>query len=201
MRCIQLDTVDSTNAYARRLWAAGDITGPLYITAREQTAGRGNHGRNWLSPRDAGLYLTAVQPAVSGSLPSTTAYTLAAGVACAETLISHTGADIRLKPINDLYLAGGKLGGILVEAMIDHQQFRAVLTGVGINLTRAARPLPETMTRAISLDEVLPEADVQRLDRVALAQRLAEHIVRWNNRLTADGEGAVKAAWQQLAMP
>lgn len=201
MRCIQLDTVDSTNAYARRLWADGDITGALYITAREQTAGRGNHGRAWLSPRDAGLYLTALQPAVAGQLPSTTAYTLAAGVACAETLISHTGADIRLKPINDLYLAGGKFGGILVEAIIEDQEIRAVLTGVGINLTRAARPLPETTTRAISLEEALSEADFHGLDRAALARALAEHIVRWNDRLTTKGEGAVKAAWQRLAIP
>src|SRR5690606_14508730 len=48
-RLIVHDTLDSTNNEALRLARAGE-RGPLWIVAREQTAGRGRRGRAWISP-------------------------------------------------------------------------------------------------------------------------------------------------------
>src|SRR3990167_6325862 len=113
------DSVDSTNDVAKRLIADGQIHGRAYIVAREQTAGRGQRGRPWLSPRDAGIYLTTVDFPNALPTPVTNLFTLGAGIACIEALRRCTGVDVYLKPINDLYVGHAKLGGILTEAVID----------------------------------------------------------------------------------
>jgi len=48
---IVFDSIDSTNAEARRRAEAGEA-GPLWIAAKTQSAGRGRRGRNWRT--DAG---------------------------------------------------------------------------------------------------------------------------------------------------
>ena len=70
----------------------------------------------------------------TGSIPLTPLFTLAAGVACAETVAALTGLTIQLKPINDLYVEGRKLGGILTESLISENRCKALITGIGINL-------------------------------------------------------------------
>ena len=54
-----LDTVDSTNTYAKKLALAGSPDGTVVIS-NNQTAGRGRMGRTFQSPRDKGIYLTVL---------------------------------------------------------------------------------------------------------------------------------------------
>lgn len=135
------DTLDSTNEEAKRLLNEGLIRGLTLIRARHQTAGRGTQGRQWFSPSGAGLYLSIVHPFPEGGIPVSPLFTLAAGVACAETLLNMTGLQIRLKPVNDLYLNGCKLGGILTEGIVgiigqenQRSACKAIVTGIGINV-------------------------------------------------------------------
>lgn len=147
--------LDSTNEEAKRLLAQGLLQRPTILRAACQTAGRGTQGRQWFSPPGAGLYFSIIHPfdgvawshesngepdfaAVSADrlaqAPLTPLFTLAAGVACAETLASLTGLSIQLKPINDLYVEGRKLGGILTESLVSDNRCRALITGIGINV-------------------------------------------------------------------
>ena len=136
------DELDSTNEEAKRLLADGRITRPCLLRAESQTAGKGTHGRRWFSPPGAGLYCSVVHPfpgetltgQAQGKIPLTPLFTLAAGVACAETIQELTGLGIQLKPINDLYVDGRKLGGILTESLISENHCRALITGIGINV-------------------------------------------------------------------
>ena len=86
MQAFYLDTVDSTNDLARSMLRDGKIHGAGYIVARQQTAGRGNRGRTWLSPLDAGIYLTVIDRPRIGATSELHAFTRAAGIACVETL-------------------------------------------------------------------------------------------------------------------
>ena len=70
------DSVDSTNEAAKRLIHDHRIHSPAYVVAREQTAGRGQRGRLWLSPRDAGVYLTVVDFPDSTAAPAPQDFTL-----------------------------------------------------------------------------------------------------------------------------
>ena len=142
----EYDALDSTNDEAKRLLHANALNGLTVIRAECQTAGRGTQGRVWASPQRAGLYFSIVHPFMLSArnedsnplpdIPLTPVFTLAAGIACAETLETLTGQTIQLKPINDLMVEGRKLGGILTESLISENRCRALITGIGINVFR-----------------------------------------------------------------
>jgi biotin-[acetyl-CoA-carboxylase] ligase BirA-like protein len=134
--------LDSTNEEAKRLLAQGGIRRPLILRTDRQTAGKGTQGRQWFSPPGAGLYFSLIHSFERANdwldsslqIPLTPLFTLAAGVACAETLATLTGLTLQLKPINDLYVEGRKLGGILTESLISENRCKALITGIGINI-------------------------------------------------------------------
>lgn len=131
--------LDSTNEEAKRLLTQGKLNGVSIIRAQCQTAGKGTQGRRWISPPGAGLYFSIVHPFDETALcpavePLTPLLTLAAGIACAETIQELTGLTIQLKPVNDLYVDNRKLGGILTESLISGNRCRAIITGIGINI-------------------------------------------------------------------
>lgn len=200
MQAFCYDSVDSTNSLARRLVAEGRTTGPAYVVAREQTAGRGTHGRAWASPRDAGIYLTVIQGGLTHVLPLTTAYTLAAGVACAEAIRDATGVQVQLKPVNDLYADGRKLGGILTETVVGRDHVSLLLTGVGINVRAVPRTVSGASVAPVSLEELMPPEQFRWLDRDGLVAQLAERIAAWTQRVIDGDAAAVEREWEKYRM-
>jgi biotin-[acetyl-CoA-carboxylase] ligase BirA-like protein len=199
MNAFRFDTIDSTNEAAKRMIDARQIHEPCYLTAREQTAGKGSHGRIWLSPRDAGLYLSVVDLPPDPDVKVTSAYTLAAGIACVEAIGEATGLDVMLKPINDLYVGRAKLGGILVEAVIQSGRVTALITGIGINVFYADRPLGKDAVRPICLQQLMPAPHVAQLDLAALEELLAERVLSWNVRVHQGHADDVRRVWQRHA--
>ncbi len=122
------------------------------VGAERQSAGRGRHGRAWVSPPGAGIYVSIVlrPPAHAVAL-----LTLAAGVAVAEAIQAVSGADARVKWPNDVYLgatpATGKVAGILAEGGVSGTRVDHVVVGIGINVQPAALP-PDVARRATSIE-------------------------------------------------
>ncbi len=201
MQAFHFDTVDSTNEAAKRMIEADQLHEPAYLLAREQTAGKGSHGRIWLSPRDAGLYLSVVELPTKVARLATTPFTLAAGVACVEALREATGVDAKLKPINDLYAGGGKLGGILTEVVLKNGSVKAVITGVGVNVRLADRPLPVDSPIPICLEQLMPPNRFQQLKLDALAEALVSKIMAWSAMVQAGKSAAVRRAWEKSKVP
>lgn len=144
LRYYFLPTVDSTNAEAKRLLQAGQLTVPTVVWATHQTLGRGTKGRPWKSPPRSGLTFTLVYP--KGTIPKFCVeaqpgeLTQSAGHVLAKHLASAFELPVVVKPINDLYLPLadkpdelGKLGGILTETIIQGAEWQGLLIGVGIN--------------------------------------------------------------------
>ena len=134
------DTVDSTNNQAKRLLANG-TSEPFMVVAETQTKGRGRHGRTFYSPSGVGLYMTvAISPgqAVTDAL-GITAY---AAVSVVQSIYAQTGLSARIKWVNDLYLNGQKICGILTEAVTDFESgtVESLLVGIGINLRKSIVP-------------------------------------------------------------
>lgn len=127
------DAVDSTNAVALARAAAGE-RGPLWIAARQQSAGRGRRGRAWVS--EAGnLYTTlllsdAAPPSCLSGICFVAA--LALHDAILDTAHGLAPAQLRLKWPNDLLLDGRKIAGILVEGA-SRAESHAVAIGFGVN--------------------------------------------------------------------
>jgi BirA family transcriptional regulator, biotin operon repressor / biotin---[acetyl-CoA-carboxylase] ligase len=128
---LHLRTTGSTNDRAQELATSGAPHGTL-VTAREQTAGRGRHNRTWIGPPGQALLLSLVLREVESLLP------LRAGLAVADV----AGAEARVKWPNDVWIAGRKVAGVLVEARL--QDGWAVL-GIGLNVAVDLAALPEEL--------------------------------------------------------
>ncbi|HEY2867065.1 MAG TPA: biotin--[acetyl-CoA-carboxylase] ligase [Pyrinomonadaceae bacterium] len=128
---LRFDSIDSTNTEALKRARDGADEG-VCVVAKQQTAGRGRHGRVWESPDCAGLYLSIVlRPKTEPKyLPL---ITLAAGVAVHDAL-TEIGLMPDIKWPNDVLVNERKISGILAE-MCENRSGVAVIVGIGINLT------------------------------------------------------------------
>jgi BirA family biotin operon repressor/biotin-[acetyl-CoA-carboxylase] ligase len=204
MQAFRYETVDSTNEMAKRLLGAGEVVAPAFVVAGEQTAGKGTRGRQWASPSGAGIYLSVIEvPPVSFSSPSIdlTAFTLAAGVACVECLRRLTGISVELKPINDLYVNGGKLGGILTEAVIERSRLTALITGIGINLIPAERIVDSPTAPITTLADVLGHGACSSIDVPALIEAIADDVHTLNLAVLSGQTDRVRWAWAKYRIP
>ena len=136
-------TLTSTNTVLKSL-AAEDAPAGTAILAVTQTAGRGRLGRSFYSPSASGLYLSLLlrpdlAPADAPRLTS------CAAVAVAEAVSELSGRETGIKWVNDVYLDGKKICGILTEAGIDLESGRVsyVVVGIGINLRAPEGGFPE----------------------------------------------------------
>ena len=137
---IIFEELPSTNTYAKELAAKGAAHGTTVI-ADYQTGGKGRLGRRFESPSGAGLYMSVIiRPDFDISLAPM--ITSAAAVAAAEAVEKLCCADIRIKWVNDLYLNGRKICGILTEAAINPmlKKLDYAVIGIGINVRRCEFP-------------------------------------------------------------
>lgn len=130
---IHLDSVDSTNRYARDLLRTDPEEGTL-VTAAAQTAGRGRLDRQWMSEAGenvlASIILRPPRPMEEwGGLP------LLAGLAVTRTVHRVAGVDAHVKWPNDVLVQGRKLCGILVESGGGGSHPWAIL-GIGVNVNQ-----------------------------------------------------------------
>lgn len=174
------DTIGSTNTHALQLAKAGSPEGTV-VLARQQTAGRGRLGRTFLSPLDAGLYLSVIlRPQC---LPTQLMHlTCAVAVTVCDTIEELTGLRPGIKWINDLVLNKRKLAGILTElgftpqGLVDY-----AVVGIGINISH----IPEELQgMACSL---FSEIGVS-LDPSVLAARLMVNLEAMSRRLLSRQE-------------
>ena len=134
---LRFNSLPSTNLEAARRAGEGAAEG-LCVIAGEQTTGRGRLQRQWVSPKDAGLYFSILlRPEFEqGRWPL---LTLMAAVAVHDALLDACALETDIKWPNDLLANDKKLCGILAET-VETQQGRAVVVGIGINLTKNSFP-------------------------------------------------------------
>ncbi len=137
----------STNTLARTLAADGAPEGTA-VVAVEQTAGRGTRSRTFFSPR-GGIYLSIVlrpHAADAGLITS------CAAVVTARAIERLCPLDVRIKWVNDLYIGGRKLCGILTEAGLNPvtNALDYVVLGIGVNVAKTVFP-PALASLATSL--------------------------------------------------
>jgi BirA family biotin operon repressor/biotin-[acetyl-CoA-carboxylase] ligase len=126
------DTLASTNTGALALARRGE-TGPLWVTARQQTAGRGRRGNAWIST-PGNLYATLLlcDPAAPENAPQ---LSFVAALAVFDAIVDRATAlreKLALKWPNDILCGGQKLAGILIEGETIAARL-AVAVGIGVN--------------------------------------------------------------------
>ena len=144
------ETLDSTNNRAKTLAAQGAAHG-LLVAADSQSGGRGRRGRNFFSPGASGIYVSFIlRPKVSPEQASL--LTSLAAVAAARAIETLAPADVKIKWVNDLYLGGKKICGILSEAGMDMETggLDYAVVGIGVNVLPMEFP-PELSGIATSI--------------------------------------------------
>lgn len=143
---------DSTNLQCKRLAEENAPEGTLVI-AGAQTAGRGRLGRSFYSPEDTGLYMSLLlRPTFSPTeaLSITTCAAVCVSEALEDLFHTQTGKTVQtgIKWVNDVFLGGKKVCGILTEAAFtpDGQNLRYAVLGIGVNLTPPTGGFPKELT-------------------------------------------------------
>lgn len=139
--------LDSTNNRLKELAGAGAETGTVVVADR-QTGGKGRRGRRFFSPEGGGLYMSVLlRPSLlmeqAGFITSCAAVATARAVERTVTELSpDTSLRVGIKWVNDLFLNGKKLCGILTEAGTDFEsgQLEYAVLGIGVNLGKMAFP-------------------------------------------------------------
>ncbi len=165
----------STNTTARALARDGAPEGTAVVAAA-QTAGRGTRARAFFSPQ-GGVYLSVVLRPRATDAPLVTS---CAAVAVARAIERLCPLKIDIKWVNDLYVGGRKLCGILTEAEFDPADgsLLHVILGIGVNVAAVEFP-PEIAALATSLgNEGYP------IDRAALIAAILEE---WETAYAAIG--------------
>ncbi len=169
---VKSDTA-STNTDAKLL-CEGAPRRPVLITADHQHSGRGRQGKSFISPA-GGLYMSLL---LQADMPISQAIcaTSCAAVAVRRAILSATGASCGIKWINDLYLSGGKLCGILAESVNDYTAMtsRYLIIGVGINV-ESAPTVTDSSVRAVSLKECGYEVSREMLCAEVVRELLNTH--------------------------
>jgi BirA family biotin operon repressor/biotin-[acetyl-CoA-carboxylase] ligase len=198
-RILSLEATDSTNDDALQAARSGD-PGRLWITAAEQLAGRGRHGRQWSSP-PGNLYasLLLIDPC---DMPSAPQLGFVAGLALHEAVEAVTGIGaphLALKWPNDLLLDGAKVAGLLLEGhRLQPDGPFAIVIGFGVNVAVAptGTPYPATVLQAIKPD--LDRAEVLR----SLSSAFARTFSAWrtsSRKNASDPFGAIRRLWLERA--
>ncbi len=161
------------------------------IMAKSQTKGRGQRGNSWRSPL-GGLFMSVIlQPNLAIAAINAHQITLWTAWGLAKAL-NETGANVKLKWLNDLLIDRRKLGGILTETRILGDAINYAVVGIGINWTNevpdgaiALGELPTTLSSMDELVEVVLSGVARgqsRCDRQGMQGILAEYLGMLSDR-------------------
>ncbi|MBQ0001142.1 MAG: biotin--[acetyl-CoA-carboxylase] ligase [Clostridiales bacterium] len=171
------DTVPSTNQAAKRAAISGEAGHGSFVLARSQSAGRGRRGRQFYSPEESGLYLSVIlEP--KGNLQESLLLTTAAATAVYRAVKKICGIDLDIKWVNDLYLNGKKVCGILTEAITDFESgdIEFAIVGIGLNLYEDPEGFPEEL-RHIAGGIFPDKYAAMKADRNALVAEIVNQLL------------------------
>jgi BirA family biotin operon repressor/biotin-[acetyl-CoA-carboxylase] ligase len=170
---IYYPTIDSTNTQAKRLINDGK-TNTMLLICDEQTAGRGRQGKSFYSPPLTGIYMSYVMHPMVQMQNAVTA-TTAAAVAVCKAVEKLTDKKPKIKWVNDVYLDGKKICGILTEAVTDFETgtVTSVIIGIGMNIKTI--DFPDDVENASCLN-----ASVKRADLISAITNELAHICGGN---------------------
>ena len=136
----------STNDFLKEKAVSGAPEGYV-VTARSQTAGKGRTGRSFFSPADTGVYLSLLLRPARYTPQQAVRLTTMAAVAACEAVSGLTGEQAMIKWVNDIFLHGRKVSGILTEAALSLESgfLDFAVLGVGFNVYPPRGGFPEEL--------------------------------------------------------
>lgn len=183
------DKIDSTNTEGKRRIVSGDAK-KLHrsvIVAAEQTEGRGRLGRKFYSPVNTGIYLSILYS--PGKISSPGLFTANAAVGVSRAIKKVYGVECGIKWVNDIFIGGKKICGILTEGVTDFESgmIEAAVIGIGVNIMNNAL-LPQDVAGGVYSE--CSGVDTKRSE-------LAAEIVNETLLILDGGESAVNESMKE----
>jgi BirA family transcriptional regulator, biotin operon repressor / biotin---[acetyl-CoA-carboxylase] ligase len=147
-KIIRLEETDSTNLYAERLLETGDAADGTIITAKFQTAGKGQGDNTWESERGKNLLATVILKPFFLRAGEQFLLNKVVTLAVCDMLRS-AGIDPSVKWPNDIYAESKKIAGLLISHRVSGSSLEFTMAGIGINLNQ--EHFPGTLPDAVSL--------------------------------------------------
>lgn len=199
-----VETIDSTNDELKRRVKNG-LRDRVCLVADSQTKGRGRKGRVFYSPGgNVGIYMSYLYYSDRPAERSVTV-TTAVSVMAAKAINEVTGADVKIKWVNDIYLNNRKISGILTE-LVPLGDKNAIIVGIGINIMPSELPeeikniAGSVLTNAdcadfSSIKKAVVEKIVNALDEFAVKESLEDYIEDYIKLSCVLGKQVIYSDW------
>jgi BirA family biotin operon repressor/biotin-[acetyl-CoA-carboxylase] ligase len=192
MKIINKDSVSNTNEELKAM-ARDGAKSMTMLCAKEQTAGRGRHGREWKSK--AGNLHASI---LLRGIPQEKAHELVfiAALAVVETVESFLfDQEVTLKWPNDVLVDGKKIAGILLESEISGSDLDFVVIGIGLNVAATPEGLDGMATSFKDFETQVDLSEVKQL----LGEAFTEYLEIWLDSSEAGGFERIGNLWMQYA--
>jgi BirA family biotin operon repressor/biotin-[acetyl-CoA-carboxylase] ligase len=188
---IILPVIDSTNNYAMRQIQAGLANHGTTWFALEQTAGKGQRGKSWLTTPNQNIMLSTV---VTPGLIATRQFLLSATVAlaCYDFYKNYAGDETRIKWPNDVYWRDRKAGGILIENVFRGADWLYAVVGIGININQIA--FDPSLPNPVSLKQITGKD----FDAAEMGKELCQALENRYQALQTGGIDPIMQQYQQV---
>ena len=161
---IHLDSVDSTNNKAKQLAACGAIEGTIVIS-EEQTSGKGRLGRNWVSPKYKGIWMSMIlRPDIN---PMNVAKVTQVAAAAVIEALKEMDIQAFIKWPNDIVINSKKICGVLTEMSGEINKVNYVVVGMGINANLEEQDFSQEIKNKASSLKVETREEINRKQLVA----------------------------------
>ena len=173
------DELDSTNTYLKKVGSSCKKENQLVI-ALSQTGGRGRMGRSFYSPNGTGIYFSLLlHPEFSAE--KSLLLTVMAAVSVAETIMKYNSNDVKIKWVNDIYIDGKKVCGILTEGSINaDKKLDYAVVGIGINLIAPENGFPDDIKDIAT--SIFPGKDKENIKEKIVADVVNKFFDMYNGK-------------------
>lgn len=184
---IQLTEVKSTNNYAMAEVQAQMAEHGKVWFAHHQTEGKGQRGKRWMMDAGLNIMLSAVIKPVNLLPVDQFKLSAAMATACYDFFSAYALDDTRIKWPNDLYWKDRKAGGILIENIMQGEEWKYAIVGIGININQGL--FSSDLPNPVSLKQITGKD----FNTVQLAKELCTHMNnRWQQLVTGGFTGILE---------
>ena len=133
---IELDSIDSTNNYAKDLLSNSHPPEGTVVWAKEQFAGRGQMGNSWTTEGGKNVTISIILYPDFLEADKQFFLNMAVALAIKDFCELVIGDEVKIKWPNDIYFRNHKLGGVLIENSISDGRLSSSVIGIGINVNQ-----------------------------------------------------------------
>lgn len=152
------DSINSTNKKAKEI-AFEEKEGTVLV-AEEQVEGKGRLGRNWVSPKGKGIWMSIIlKPKVD---PLKVAKLTLLGAAAVHKALDNMNIKSQIKWPNDILIDGKKVCGILTEMSAELNMINYVIMGIGINVNLDDEDIPEDLKDKATSIKIVKGKEINR---------------------------------------